>query len=283
MMRRTATVQANFDYTSEADAMQKLLVSLKLSPLLHAMTANAPFVEGRISDLKSVRGDVWLRMDPARSGLIEPIWRARRPSYRDYAEWALDAGMFLFKRGDTVIANTGQTFRSFLSEGYQGHRATLGDWKMHLNTLFPEVRLKNTLELRSCDSQSRPLTHALVALMTGLLYDPTALGEAAALVEPFDYDAVQAARPALLREGLSGTFLGTPTRKLAERLLEIASGGLARRALKDREGRDERIYLEPLESLVARGKCPADVLTEGLAAGDHVAPAEIIRRARIEL
>ncbi len=53
-------------------------------------------------------------MDPARSGLVERIWRAARPRYTDYVEWALDAGMFLFKRDGAVVANTGQTFRSLL-------------------------------------------------------------------------------------------------------------------------------------------------------------------------
>ena len=39
------------------------------------MTANSPFYEGRLAGRKSQRGDVWLRMDPERSGLIAPLWR----------------------------------------------------------------------------------------------------------------------------------------------------------------------------------------------------------------
>ncbi len=128
--------------------MQKLRVGLVLAPLVNAMTANSPFYEGRLAGKKSVRGEVWLRMDPSRSGLIPELWEKERPSYRDYAEWALDAGMFLFKRDGQVIANTGQTFRSFMKDGFADHRATLADWKLHLQTVFPEARLKNTLEFR---------------------------------------------------------------------------------------------------------------------------------------
>ena len=47
MMRRTCTVQANFDYSSEADAMRKLRVSLALQPVVTAMFANSPFYRGR--------------------------------------------------------------------------------------------------------------------------------------------------------------------------------------------------------------------------------------------
>ncbi len=154
MMKRTATVQVNLDYSSEADAMRKLVVGLKLSPLVHALSANAPFIERRVAGKKSVRGDVWLHMDPSRSGLVARVLRAREPRYSDYVEWALDAGMFLIKRGSETLANTGQPFRDYLESGYRSERATFGDWKLHLNTLFPEVRLKNTLEARSADSQS---------------------------------------------------------------------------------------------------------------------------------
>src|SRR4029434_9122759 len=48
MMQRTATVQANLDYSNEEDALRKMRVLLRLAPLFHAMTANAPFVEGRL-------------------------------------------------------------------------------------------------------------------------------------------------------------------------------------------------------------------------------------------
>ncbi len=74
MMRRTATVQANYDFSSEADAMKKLVLALKLSPLIHAMLANSPFKEGKLAGTKSVRGEVWLNMDPSRSGLIPSLW-----------------------------------------------------------------------------------------------------------------------------------------------------------------------------------------------------------------
>ena len=283
MMRRTATVQANFDYSSEADAMLKLGVSLRLSPILHAMTANAPFYERRVADAKSVRGDVWLRMDPTRSGLIERVWRSTSPAYRDYVEYALDSGMFLFKREGRVIANTGQTFRSFLADGYQGERALLRDWKLHLQTLFPEVRLKNTLELRSCDSQSRALQSAIVALMTGLLYDERALEQAWSLVADLDYDRVQADRPALVRQGLAGTLAGQPLRSFALRTLEIARGGLQRRARLDAAGRDERVYLEPLSRLIESDRCPADELLAGLEPNAELTPGELIARTEMIL
>jgi len=283
MMRRTATVQANFDFTSEDDAMRKLMVGLRLGPLLHALTANAPFSERRVAPFRSMRGDVWLHMDPSRSGLIPRLWKVERPRYRDYVEWALDAGMFLVKRGARVIQNTGQSFRGFLANGFRGERATLGDFRLHLQTLFPEARLKNTLELRSCDAQTGPFAVAVPALLTGMFYDATALDEAEALSRRFDLETLEAARPALVRDALRASIGGEPVAPLAERLLDIASGGLARRARLDADGRDERRYLEPLAALVAQGRCPADALAQGLAVGQELPAAELVRRTRLEL
>jgi glutamate--cysteine ligase len=281
MMRRTATVQANFDYANESDAMRKLVLSLKLSPLIHAMLANAPFKEGKLAGSKSVRGEVWLNMDPSRSGLIGALWSKPKPTYRDYVEWALDSGMFLFKRNGRVFANTGQTFRSFLADGYQGQRATVADFKLHLQTLFPEARLKNTIEVRGCDSLPAHLSMAVPALFTGILYDTRALDAALALAEPLTLEAVTRDRPALIREGLTAPLAGKPAVELAQSLFEIASAGLSRRGRRNAQNADERTFLKPLEPLLAKAQSPADLLTVGLAPGATLTAAEAIARCKI--
>jgi glutamate--cysteine ligase len=281
MMRRTATVQSNFDYSSEADAMRKLSALLRTAPIINAMTASSPFREGRISAIRSLRGRVWLRMDPSRSGLIEALWRSDRlPSYRDYADWALDAGMFLFKRKGVVVANTGQTFRSFLEDGFQGYHPTSTDWKLHLNTLFPEARLKRTLEVRSADSSRLPVSIATIALHTGLVYDDRALDETLELMLPFGHAEMQAARSCLVVEGLHAKVGSHAALGLAERLLEISQGGLERRNVRDEHGHTEAVLLEPLQQLIAKGRTPADEMVAGLQR--FPTPAEVIDRARLE-
>jgi glutamate--cysteine ligase len=283
MMRRTATVQANYDYSNEEDALRKLTVALRLSPFIQAMTANSPFSERRRTEHQSLRGEVWLHMDPSRSGLIPPIFRGGRLGYADYADWALDAGMFLFKRGERVFANTGQTFRDFLANGFEGQRATLADWRLHLNTLFPEARLKNTVEVRACDAQNLELTLAIPAVFTGILYDERALAEAEDFASGFHYETLEAARPAFVKDALRATFGGVSLRALAERVLEIAAAGLDRRARRDALGRTERALLEPLVALVARGECPADQTAAGVPPGTLLDARELVRRTRLPL
>lgn len=281
MMRRTATVQANFDYSSEADALAKLSTLLRLAPILNAMTANSPFKEGRLSGKKSLRQEVWLNMDPSRSGLIPRLWEDRPLGYRDYAEWALDAGMFFFRREGKIVHNTGQTFRDFWANGFQGHRAMLSDWRQHLTTLFPEIRLKRTLEVRCCDSLPLSLAFALPALVAGLIYDSQALERLRELLGPLSFEAVTAARPALVQQGLGASIGGQSVRTLAEQVLDIATGGLNRRGKLNAQGQDESIYLRRLAELVGQGKSPADVLTEGLRDDDPDLRVEMLSRSQM--
>jgi glutamate--cysteine ligase len=276
MMLRTSTVQANYDYSSEADAMTKMRVALKLAPLTTAMFSNSPFYEGKPFGGKSYRAKVWLDTDPDRSGLVPALWK-KNAGFVDYIEWALDVPMFMFKRNGEKVVNTGQTFRSFWKSGYSGHKPTFTDWQTHLNTLFPEVRLKKTIEVRGADAQGAKMACALPALWTGILYDDKALAAADAMTADWTHDEVSSARKEVWQKGLGTKFRAGTFQPLAEKLLEIAEGGLERRAFLSPAGKDERVHLTRLKELVAEGWTPADRLLEGI---EHVPDltAEIIRR-----
>jgi len=280
MMRRTATVQANFDYESEEDAMRKMRVSLRLSPIVTAMFANSPFVEGRLTGERSERARVWLAVDPDRQGLLPALWKADS-SFNDYVEWALDVPMFLIKRNGKVIANTGQTFRTFWKDGFQGQKADVHDWELHLNTLFPEVRLKHTIEVRGNDSQSVHLAAAIPALFTGILYDGAALAEAENLVTGLNFEEMESLRSEVAKLGLSARLRGKPVADMAQALLSIAKQGLARRGRRTPDGRDETVHLAELETLVAHGKCPADLLVADFPKDPSQFKAEVIRRTHL--
>lgn len=279
MMRRTATVQANLDYEDADDAMRKLRVCLALQPIVTALCANSPWREGASRGLRSERADTWLRMDPDRSGMLPFAWQSDA-TLSDYIDWALDVPMFAVKRGGQLVENTGQSFRAFMRDGFQGTTAVLEDWDTHLNTLFPEARLKRTLEVRGADAQPQHATAAVPALWKGLLYDERALRAAESLIADLDVSTVEAARPAIAREALGAELVGRRLRQWAESVVEIAAGGLQRIADLDASGQDERQYLAPLRARLESGQSPADAL---LAAIDGSADpaAALIAHARL--
>jgi glutamate--cysteine ligase len=271
MMLRTATVQSNFDYEDEADAMKKLRVALRLSPLNAALFANSPLYEGARFGGKSYRAKVWLDVDNDRAGLLAPMMQ-KGAGYQTYIEWALDVPMFMVKREGRPLSNTGQTFRAFMKDGFEGHRATQNDWETHLNTLFPEVRLKRTIEVRSADSQNLRFAPALSALWTGIFYDTAALSAADERTQSFPYADLVELRNHVWRDGLAAKFLGSPLTELAKDIVEIARGGLQRRARLDAQGRDESVHLDVLADAWARGLSPSDMLSL-----NDLTPSEIIR------
>src|ERR1700752_3265934 len=144
MMYRTCTVQTNLDYSSEADMVKKLRVSLALQPVATAMFANSPFTEGRPNGYLSFRAEIWRHTDPDRTGLLP--W-AFEPGmgFERWADYALDVPMYFVKRGDRYIDVAGRSFRDLMAgrlAELPGERASLSDWSNHLTTIFPEVRLK---------------------------------------------------------------------------------------------------------------------------------------------
>jgi glutamate--cysteine ligase len=125
------------------------------------------------------------------------------------------------------------------------------------------------------------LMGSVPALLTGLLYDAKSLELATELAARLDYDVVERARPELVAEGLSARLGGEPIAPLAMRIVEIADGGLARRAHVGSAGADERIHLAPLAELVSAGQCPADRLLAGARTGAKMDVRELLRRAHL--
>ncbi len=262
MMRRTSTVQANFDFTSERDAMRKLRVALGASVIATALFAASPLYEGARCGLKSYRAHVWLDTDNDRAGLLPFAWRDGA-SLGDYVQHALDVPMFIVKRGAEVLDATKYTFRRFMAEGIDGHRATKADWESHLKTLFPEARLQKTLEVRGADSVPARLSMALPALWLGVLYDDAVMSFAEERIVSLGHDAWHAARSRVAREGLLAPVGDTTVGALARELLAHADSALARRAKLDADGRDERQYLAPLVDAAERNHSLGDVILGG--------------------
>jgi len=173
--------------------------------------------------------------------------------------------MYFVYRNGHYIDTAGASFRDFLAgklAALPGERPTLEDWSDHLTTLFPDVRLKRFLEMRGADAGSLPLMLALPALWTGLLYDKTALDEAASFTAGWTEAERQALRDAVPRLGLTAPFRDGTVLDVAREMLRLADEGLKRRARLDDGGEDERKLLAPLKEIVEEGRSPADRLLE---------------------
>ncbi len=264
MMFRTCTVQVNLDFSTEADMVRKLRVSLALQPLATALFAASPFTEGQLNGFQSMRSEIWRDTDKARSGMIAFAFDEGM-SYEGYVDWALDVPLYFVKRGDTYHDVAGASFRDLLAgklAQLPGEKATISDWANHLSTLFPEVRLKRFLEMRGADAGSPEMLNALPAFWVGLLYDQSALDAAWDLVKGWTDEQRQALRDAVPAAGLSATIAGRSLRDIAREVLALSRAGLVRRARRDAEGADESGFLDPLDAIVAGDRTLSQDLAE---------------------
>jgi glutamate--cysteine ligase len=260
MMFRTATVQTNLDFSDEADMVKKLRVAVALQPVATALFANSPFVDGRESGFLSFRSHIWLHTDNARTGML-PFAFEDGFGFERYADYALDVPMYFVIRDKQYVNVAGESFRDFLRgelPQLPGQKPTIKDWEDHLSTIFPEVRLKQFLEMRGADMGNAASVTALSAFWTGLLYDDVSLEAAYELIEPWSAEERERVRREVPRLGLETPHDRSNLYDVAAQAVGIAEAGLVRRDVRNAQGKDETIYLAPLEETIRLSQSPAD-------------------------
>ncbi|MCH8918937.1 MAG: glutamate--cysteine ligase [Alphaproteobacteria bacterium] len=261
MMIRTCTIQVNLDFESEADMVEKFRLGLALQPVVTAMFADSPFVEGKPSGYLSYRSFVWTDTDPDRCGILPFVFEDGF-GFERYVDYMLDVPMYFVYRDGRYLDASGQSFRDFLAArlpALPGEIPTMGDWTDHLTTVFPEVRLKQFLEMRGADGGPWRRICALPAFWVGLFYDAQAQADATALVADWTARDHQGLRAQVPRQALKTEFRGRALIELAREVVAISRAGLARRARRDGGAADEAHHLDTLEEILDRGLTPAEV------------------------
>jgi len=256
MMFRTATIQANLDFTSEADMVKKFRAGLALQPVVTALFANSPFMDGKPTGALSQRSVIWRHTDAARTGML-PFVFEEGMGFERYVDYALDVPMYFVKRAGVYHDVAGASFRDLLAgrlPQLPGERATASDWANHLSTIFPEVRLKTYLEMRGADAGPAAHILALPALFVGLFYDASALDGALELVSHWTAQDREELRDAVPFQALQSRIKSRTLREVALDMLSLARDGLRRRALRDSSGADESVYLAPLAAIAEKGQ-----------------------------
>jgi glutamate--cysteine ligase len=244
MMRQTAAFQLSLDFDDEPWLRWQVLNAA--APLVVAIFANSAVYAGEDSGCQSARAQAWRALDPARTGLP---WDGSDP-LGAYLDFALDAPAMLLP----AIEGEHRRFGEWLT------RAELlpEEWRDHLTTLFPEVRPRGHLELRSADAVPPQWYAAPLALAVGLAYDPGALRAAADLLGPPSLELLDRAG----RVGLHDPLIA----RTAVDLVDIGlSGcvGLGRQYFHPADLEQARAFFD---QYTRRARAPADDMHESAIA-----------------
>lgn len=262
MMFRTCTVQTNLDFSSEADMVRKFRVSLALQPIATALFANSPFTNGDLNGFKSYRSRVWMDTDADRTGMLPFVFEDGF-GFEQYIDYALDVPMYFVHRNGKYLDASGKSFRDFMNGALDvvpGEIPTLSDFDDHLSTIFPEVRLKQFLEMRGADTGPWDELCALPAYWVGLLYEDDALDAAWEIVKHWTAEDRQQLREAVPAQGFDAMIRGVSVQDIALRTLAIARKTLNRRGYLNGHGDNETVFLQALDTMARAGQSNADLL-----------------------
>lgn len=255
MMRLTASVQINLDYTSEAEAIEMLRVALAVAPVSYALFGNSPLSRGKFTGFLSYRRMIWQNTDPDRTGLL---FEAFHPdfSFSSYAKQIWFQPL-MFAQNTQKAFVPGQGFS--LAELNQNRIPNvLADETNQWNAIrefFTEARLKpGYVEIRSIDGLRTEDRYAATAFWVGLLYSAEARKLAMSLLGQLTPQEREASILEAAKNGMKSSVVGRPMKEIARALLEAAKDTLRLR------GRAEEEFLSPLDRYVTEGTNPSEIL-----------------------
>jgi len=202
MMRLTAAMQVNLDFGDPATARTRWRIANLLSPLLRAAFANSPAEVDGIGPVPGGRSILWDRADPGRTGVANGTEEEEGVSpWESYLAFALSAPVMLKRdhRGDLRAAEEGLRFEEWL--GSADGPPSAEEWRVHLTTLFPDVRPRGWLEMRCVDVPREAWWGVPLTLLPALLYDDEALHSMESVLRPLAVGLAEHVRSAP-REGL---------------------------------------------------------------------------------
>ena len=224
MMRLTAAMQVNLDLGDPATARSRWRIANLLSPVLRAVFANSPAVVDGIGPVAGGRSVLWDMADPGRTGVAG--WTGVDSGvspWEDYLAFALSAPVMLKRDhgGNLRAAEEGLRFEEWL--GAADGPPSAEEWRVHLTTLFPDVRPRGWLEVRCVDVPAEAWWGVPLTLLPALLYDDEALHSLESVLRPLAADLPEHVRSAA-RGGLASGLVAD----LAPLVFEVALDAVRR-------------------------------------------------------
>lgn len=245
MMRATASTQVSIDYEDEADFIKKYRLACILTPIFSLLTDNSPVYEGQKSSRFLTRSYVWQDVDKVRC-LVPNCTFEEDFGFLAYAKELYHKPPILVKEGSL----TRETGKQTIAEWYQNRSLTREEIEHLISMFFPDIRLKQYLEIRPADSLPLPLALAYAELVRGIFYNEEVLNYFSAYFSVTDKEQIEAAKENLMTDGYEGIVYGHPVTEVADILFAKVAAFASL---------DEKKRLCPLYELVQQRRTPAMV------------------------
>ena len=182
MMLESSSLQINLDLGGipQITAKRILLANL-LAPFTTALFANSPMRAGHSKAYQSYRYFVWQHLDPLRSGTSYARNFTANTTLSDiadaYQQFALEAPVIpSYDPAKGPVPPV--AFGVWLEKGIKDDYPDEEDLRNHMTLLFPDVRIRRSLEIRSLDVPPDGWEFVPICFYCGLLYDDASLEQA---------------------------------------------------------------------------------------------------------
>ncbi|MBS1913647.1 MAG: hypothetical protein JST22_16790 [Bacteroidetes bacterium] len=255
MMRATCALQINLDIGDHRTRARRWLLANLMAPAMNALFANSPHAHDG-ERFGSFRHEIWRQADPSRTGRVLPgPWEDPAAAY---LRFALDARVMMIQEegGEMSVPAERLSFAEWMTGHERSGYPDWSDWRLHLSTLFPDVRARGWMEIRSIDMLPRRWWSVPVAIACTLLYNDECLDAALELIES--------------TRGSTGQPNGHPVGREADygvgcRLLALAYGAIPNGELRA----DLASYCD---TFVITGTTPGDAIDHAEMRTAHRAP-----------
>ena len=217
MMRGTASCQVSIDYYNEADFVRKTRCAYLLSPIFSYMSSNSPVFEGETNNNMLLRTLIWRNTDKWRTGVITGLFNDDF-GYQKYADYVLNAPA-IFRASRNTFVETKLSVLDVMRETENLPEAA----ELYISLMFPDVRLKQYIEIRVADSMPIDKVLGYAAFIKGLLLTPKEV-EAVFKKEHFNDNSILLAQNNLMRN--NPFVYGININAMINKLSEIAQNNL---------------------------------------------------------
>ncbi len=172
MMRASASTQVSIDYKNEADAIRKMRLAQALAPIFASITDNVEMFEGRSATKPLERFNVWRDVDNDRCGSIPGLFDEGF-GFAEYADWLLQTSPIFVTRslaGEEANAALRFVGKTSAAKAYADTPMSTMDIEHLLSMVWPDVRLKQFVEIRPADSLPCAQVMGYAALIKGVFY-----------------------------------------------------------------------------------------------------------------
>jgi len=233
MMRGTASCQVSIDYFNEADFVRKVRCAYVLSPVISYMSSNSPVFEGKTNNNPLLRTLIWRNTDKSRTGIIPGLFDDNF-GFEKYADYVLEAPAIFWN-------NNGKFCETDLKviDVMQKSDNIAESSQLYLSLVFPDVRLKQYIEIRIADGMPIERSLGYAAFLKGLFLNPDET-EALFDKEHFCEKSIILAQDSLMSN--KNIVYGMHIEEICKKLIKAAKNGLDEneiKYLKEFSGADE--------------------------------------------